>query len=161
MTARPFGLLLVAALTMLVATCGGGGGGPTSPSLEQTSAGQGDGTNDQGPGDGGGGLGEATECPTSGNPDKVLVCHVPPGNPDNAHDICIDDSAVTAHLAHGDYLGDHWMGEKDLFHDQSVRIPLIVYDPRPEADATRGTVSEALVEGIDLAPTFVDFFGAV
>lgn len=59
---------------------------------------------------------------------------------------------------HGDYLGDHWMGEKDLFHDQSVRIPLIVYDPRPQADATRGTVSEALVEGIDLAPTFVDLF---
>ena len=60
---------------------------------------------------------------------------------------------------HGDYLGDHWMGEKDLFHDQSVRVPLIVYDPRPEADATRGTVSEALIEGIDLAPTFLDFFG--
>ena len=60
---------------------------------------------------------------------------------------------------HGDYLGDHWMGEKDLFHDQSVRVPLIVYDPRPEADATRGTTSQALVEVIDLAPTFLDFFG--
>ena len=22
---------------------------------------------------------------------------------------------------HGDYLGDHWMGEKDLFHELSVR----------------------------------------
>jgi arylsulfatase A-like enzyme len=20
---------------------------------------------------------------------------------------------------HGDYLGDHWMGEKDLFHEQA------------------------------------------
>ena len=30
---------------------------------------------------------------------------------------------------HGDYLGDHWMGEKDLFHDTSVKVPLIVYDP--------------------------------
>ncbi|MEO0938750.1 MAG: sulfatase-like hydrolase/transferase [Pseudomonadota bacterium] len=60
---------------------------------------------------------------------------------------------------HGDYLGDHWMGEKDLFHDQSVRVPLIVYDPRAEADSTRGTVSDALVEAIDLAPTFQHFFG--
>lgn len=60
---------------------------------------------------------------------------------------------------HGDYLGDHWMGEKDLFHDASVRVPMIVYDPRPEADATRGTRSEELVESIDLAPTFLDFFG--
>jgi arylsulfatase A-like enzyme len=60
---------------------------------------------------------------------------------------------------HGDYLGDHWMGEKDLFHDQSVRVPLIVHDPRSEADATRGTVSSELVEGIDLAPTFLEYFG--
>ena len=51
------------------------------------------------------------------------------------------------------------MGEKDLFHDQSAKIPLIVIDPSPEADATRGTVCDALVEGIDLAPTFIDYFG--
>lgn len=60
---------------------------------------------------------------------------------------------------HGDYLGDHWMGEKDLFHDPSVRVPLIVYDPRAQADATRGSVCEQLVEGIDLAPTFLSYFG--
>ena len=60
---------------------------------------------------------------------------------------------------HGDYLGDHWMGEKDLFHDQSVRVPLIVYDPRPEAEGTRGAASDELVEGIDLASTFLEFFG--
>ena len=40
---------------------------------------------------------------------------------------------------HGDYLGDHWMGEKDLFHEQSAKIPLIVIDPSASADATRGT----------------------
>jgi arylsulfatase A-like enzyme len=61
---------------------------------------------------------------------------------------------------HGDYLGDHWMGEKDLFHDQSAKIPLIVVDPSASADRTRGTVCDALVEAIDLAPTFVDYFGA-
>lgn len=60
---------------------------------------------------------------------------------------------------HGDYLGDHWMGEKYLFHDPSVKVPLIVYDPSPEADGTRGTTSDALVEMIDLAPTFLDYFG--
>lgn len=57
---------------------------------------------------------------------------------------------------HGDYLGDHWMGEKELFHEVSVRVPLIIMDPRPEADATRGTASEALVEAIDLVPTFLE-----
>ena len=60
---------------------------------------------------------------------------------------------------HGDYLGDHWMGEKDLFHDPSVRVPLILFDPRPEADATRGAARDELVEMIDLAPTFLDFHG--
>src|SRR4029450_9748442 len=51
------------------------------------------------------------------------------------------------------------MGEKDLCHDQSAKIPLIVIDPSNEADSTRGTVSDALVEAIDLAPTFIDYFG--
>ena len=60
---------------------------------------------------------------------------------------------------HGDYLGDHWMGEKDLFHDASAKIPLIVIDPSAGADATRGTVCDALVEAIDLAPTFIEYFG--
>ncbi|MDP5220697.1 alkaline phosphatase family protein [Ruegeria sp. 2205SS24-7] len=61
---------------------------------------------------------------------------------------------------HGDYLGDHWLGEKELFHECSVRVPLIIYDPRSEADATRGTASDALVEAIDLVPTFLEATGA-
>ena len=60
---------------------------------------------------------------------------------------------------HGDYLGDHWMGEKELFHEVSVRVPLIIYDPRPEADATRGSATDALVEAIDLVPTFLEATG--
>ena len=60
---------------------------------------------------------------------------------------------------HGDYLGDHWLGEKDLFHDCSVKVPLIVVDPSPAADATRGSTCDKLVEAIDLAPTFLDWFG--
>ncbi len=60
---------------------------------------------------------------------------------------------------HGDNLGDHWIGEKDLFFDCSARIPLIVCDPRSQADATRGTMTDKLVEGVDLASTFLEFFG--
>ncbi|MEM6896735.1 MAG: sulfatase-like hydrolase/transferase [Pseudomonadota bacterium] len=66
------------------------------------------------------------------------------------------DTMIVLTSDHGDYLGDHWIGEKDLFHDPSVRIPMIIYDPRPEADATRGRTCDALVEAIDLAATFVD-----
>ncbi|NDR57368.1 sulfatase-like hydrolase/transferase [Pseudoruegeria sp. M32A2M] len=60
---------------------------------------------------------------------------------------------------HGDYLGDHWLGEKDFFHEQSVKIPLILYDPRAQADPTRGTICDALVESIDLAATFIETAG--
>ena len=60
---------------------------------------------------------------------------------------------------HGDYLGDHWLGEKDLYHDETVHIPLIIADPRGSSNATRGTAIDALVESIDLAPTFVTLAG--
>jgi arylsulfatase A-like enzyme len=71
----------------------------------------------------------------------------------------LDATMIVFTSDHGDYLGDHWMGEKDLFHDQSAKIPLIVVDPSSAADATRGTVCDALVEAIDLAPTFIESFG--
>ncbi|MGH1479843.1 MAG: alkaline phosphatase family protein [Geminicoccales bacterium] len=70
------------------------------------------------------------------------------------------DTMIVFTSDHGDYLGDHWMGEKELFHEVSVRVPLIIYDPRSEADATRGTVTDALVEAIDLVPTFLEATGA-
>ncbi len=71
----------------------------------------------------------------------------------------MDNTMIVLTSDHGDYLGDHWLGEKDLFHDQSAKIPLIVYDPRAEADGTRGTCCDALVESIDLAATFVEVAG--
>lgn len=37
---------------------------------------------------------------------KVEVCHIPPGNPGNLHTITISETALQAHLAHGDFLGD-------------------------------------------------------
>jgi len=60
---------------------------------------------------------------------------------------------------HGDYLGDHWLGDKEMFHEPVVRTPLIVVDPDARADATRGSRSPALVEAIDLAPTFLEAAG--
>ncbi len=72
----------------------------------------------------------------------------------------MEETMIVVTSDHGDYLGDHWLGEKDLFHQPSVKVPLIVYDPSAAADATRGTVSDALVEQIDLAPTFLEALGA-
>jgi len=39
-------------------------------------------------------------------PGKVLVCHIPPGNPANAHTICVGEPAADPHVQlHGDTLG--------------------------------------------------------
>ena len=71
----------------------------------------------------------------------------------------LDTTTIVFTSDHGDYLGDHWMGDKEYFHEPSVKIPLIIADPDPAMDATRGTVSEALVQAIDLLPTFIEQFG--
>ena len=71
-----------------------------------------------------------------------------------------DNTLIVFTSDHGDYLGDHWLGEKDLFHEPSARIPLIIANPNSTADETRGSVCSALVEAIDLLPTFVEFAGA-
>ncbi len=36
---------------------------------------------------------------------KVEICHIPPGNPANAHTISVGGNAIKSHLKHGDYLG--------------------------------------------------------
>lgn len=71
----------------------------------------------------------------------------------------MDDTMIVLTSDHGDFLGDHWMGEKTFFHDTSVKIPLIIFDPSSDADATRGTVCDELVESIDLLPTFLEIAG--
>lgn len=41
----------------------------------------------------------------NGDCDKVTICHIPPGNPENPQTITVSENAVSAHLAHGDTLG--------------------------------------------------------
>ena len=71
-----------------------------------------------------------------------------------------DNTLVVLCADHGDMLGDHWLGEKEMFYEAALRVPMIVVDPRPEADATRGQTIDALVEAIDVLPTILDALGA-
>ncbi len=48
-----------------------------------------------------------------GGENRVELCHIPPGDPDNLHTITVGASAVDAHLAHGDYLGACVVGDDD------------------------------------------------
>ena len=69
------------------------------------------------------------------------------------------DTLIVFTADHGDHLGDHGLGEKELFYEQAVRIPLIICDPCPAADATRGMVEQRLVESIDVLPTMLEALG--
>jgi arylsulfatase A-like enzyme len=48
------------------------------------------------------------------------------------------DTLVIFTSDHGEQLGDHWLLGKLGYFDESFRIPLIVRDPRAEAEPTRG-----------------------
>ncbi len=61
---------------------------------------------------------------------------------------------------HGEQLGDHWLFAKYSYFDEAFHIPLIVRDPRPEADGGRGRVVEAFTENVDVMPTILDWLGA-
>jgi arylsulfatase A-like enzyme len=70
-----------------------------------------------------------------------------------------DNTIIAFTSDHGDYMGDHWMGDKDFYHEVAAKVPLIIADPRPAANGTRGSVSNELTEMIDLAPTFMAALG--
>ena len=67
-----------------------------------------------------------------------------------------DDTLIVFTSDHGDFLGDHWLGEKEMFYEEAQRVPFIVFDPDPAADATRGTVDERFVEAVDVVPTCLE-----
>lgn len=49
---------------------------------------------------------EIRVCTPQEETHKTTICHIPPGNPANAHTLCVGNQAVPAHLQnHGDYLG--------------------------------------------------------
>ena len=68
----------------------------------------------------------------------------------------MEDTMIVFTSDHGDYHGDHWLGEKELFHEQIIKVPMIIYDPSSTANNSRGNKEKKFVEAIDLLPTFLD-----
>ena len=65
------------------------------------------------------------------------------------------DTLIIFTSDHGDYLGDHWLSEKDYVHDPATRVPLIVANPK-----TKGGIREyRFAELVDIVPTVLDYFG--
>lgn len=65
-----------------------------------------DGAGSDGMSEGSGSGGSGSGGSGSGGSGKTTICHIPPGNPENAHTISVGNPAVNAHISeHGDYLG--------------------------------------------------------
>jgi arylsulfatase A-like enzyme len=67
-----------------------------------------------------------------------------------------DNTVVIFASDNGFYLREHGLGDKRSAYDESLRIPLLVKDPRT---ATKGKLVDQMVLNIDLAPTLLDLAG--
>ncbi|MBI9017867.1 MAG: sulfatase [Phycisphaerae bacterium] len=66
-----------------------------------------------------------------------------------------DNTVIIYTADNGYYMGDRGFAGKWTHFEQSLRVPLVVYDPRlPEN--TRGRVVDPMALNIDLAPTILD-----
>ncbi|TAJ38399.1 MAG: sulfatase [Reyranella sp.] len=70
-----------------------------------------------------------------------------------------DDTLIIFTCDHGEQLGDHHLLGKIGYFDESYRIPMVIRDPRQEANGTRGTVEARFTETIDTMPTILEWLG--
>jgi arylsulfatase A-like enzyme len=71
-----------------------------------------------------------------------------------------DRNTVLIYTAdNGFYLGERGLAGKWLMHEESIRTPMIVYDPR-QPSASRGKRVSRMALNIDLAPTVLSMAGA-
>jgi arylsulfatase A-like enzyme len=70
-----------------------------------------------------------------------------------------DDTLIIFTCDHGEQSGDHHLLGKIGYFDESYRIPMIVRDPRAEANGTRGTIVDKFTETVDTTPTILEWLG--
>uniref|UniRef100_UPI0035675938 sulfatase-like hydrolase/transferase n=1 Tax=Pontiella sp. TaxID=2837462 RepID=UPI0035675938 len=70
----------------------------------------------------------------------------------------LENTVIIYSSDHGLLMGEYGMGGKALAYDLTARVPFILYDPSLPAER-RGTVSDALIMNVDVAPTLLDYAG--
>ena len=66
----------------------------------------------------------------------------------------LDRTLVIFTTDNGYFHGEHGLADKWYPYEESIRVPLIVHDPRMPS-LRRGTTSDALTLNVDLAPTIL------
>ena len=70
----------------------------------------------------------------------------------------LDNTVVIFTTDNGYFHGEHGLADKWYPHGESIRVPLIIRDPRMSA-AIRGTIKDDLTLNVDLAPTILSATG--
>ena len=71
-----------------------------------------------------------------------------------------DKTLIVFTSDHAEQLGDHWLWGKLGYFDESCHIPLIIRDPRKDANPSRGQVIDNhFTESVDIMPTVLDVMG--
>ena len=69
-----------------------------------------------------------------------------------------DNTVIILTGDNGFYLGEHGLAGKWFMHEESIRTPLIIYDPRlPQS--LRSARKKEMALNVDIAPTILDFAG--
>jgi arylsulfatase A-like enzyme len=69
-----------------------------------------------------------------------------------------DNTVIVFSSDNGCYLGEHGLADKWFMHEEAIRTPLVICDPRLPA-YQRGAVREEMSLNIDLAPTLLKLAG--
>lgn len=70
-----------------------------------------------------------------------------------------DNTLVIVTSDHAEMLGDYRCFGKYTLLPESYHVPLIVVDPAPECDGTRGLIVDDLTESVDVLPTLMACLG--
>jgi arylsulfatase len=72
----------------------------------------------------------------------------------------LNETAVLFTSDHGEFLGDHRLGNKVLFHEPSAHVPFILRLPHSDGRLPRGTENRLPVSHCDILPTLLSLAGA-
>lgn len=71
----------------------------------------------------------------------------------------LDDTAIAFISDHGEMLGMHNLWQKNMFYENSTRVPFIIVPPVDSGKILEGVVDSRLVELRDVMPTLLDLAG--
>ncbi len=70
--------------------------------------------------------------------------------------LLLDETMIVLTSNHGRNFGDHWLTCHRLFHETTMRVPLLIVDPSEPARRRRKSIEIGQVEAIDIVPTLLD-----